>query len=139
MTRVDFYVVSQSSAHTRLTVAARLVDKASQRGHRVYVNCDGEAQARELDTLLWSHRPDSFIPHATADRDRSEAVVIDWQGDPGAHDDVMINLQLAAPGFFSRFTRVAEVVTQEPEFLPAMREAWRFYKDRGYPLHKHDL
>lgn len=139
MTRVDFYVVSQSGAQTRLTVAARLIDKASQRGHRIYVNCDSEPQARELDELLWTYRSDSFIPHATADRDRNETVVLDWRGDPGAHDDVMINLQLTAPPYFSRFHRVAEVVTQEPEFLPALRDAWRFYKDRGYPLHKHDL
>ena len=139
MTRIDFYVVTNPGTHTRLSVAARLIDKASQRGHRIYVHCDNESQARELDALLWAHRADSFIPHCTADRGRDDAVVIDWTGDPGAHNDVMINLQLTTPAFFSRFSRVAEVVTQEPDFLPAMRNAWRFYKDRGYPLHKHDL
>jgi len=139
VTRIDFYVVTNPGTHTRLSVAARLIDKATQRGHRIYVHCDAESQARELDALLWAHRPDSFIPHCTADQGRDEAVVIDWMGDPGAHNDVMINLQLTAPAFFSRFARVAEVVTQEPAFLPAMRDAWRFYKDRGYPLHKHDL
>lgn len=139
MTRVDFYVVAHSAHQSRLSVAARLVDKAHQRGHRIYINCDSEQQARELDTLLWCHRRDSFIPHATADADRDAPVLIDWTGDPGEHNDVMINLQLTAPSCFSRFNRVAEVVTQDPAFLPALRDAWRFYQDRGYPLHKHDL
>jgi len=46
---------------------------------------------------------------------------------------------LQAPAFFSRFERVAEVVTQEPDHLEALRAAWRFYKDRGYPLQKYDV
>jgi len=48
-------------------------------------------------------------------------------------------LTIGAPPFFSRFERVAEIVTQDPQFLEALRNSWRFYKDRGYPLHKHDL
>jgi DNA polymerase-3 subunit chi len=139
VTRVDFYVVRNGGGDDRLSVAARLVDKASQRGHRVYLHCESEAQAQALDHLLWCHRRDSFIGHDTIERDPAARVLIDWTGEHGTHDDVMINLQLTAPGFFSRFERVAEVVTQEPEFLPAMRAAWRFYSDRGYPLHKHDL
>jgi DNA polymerase-3 subunit chi len=51
----------------------------------------------------------------------------------------LINLQLGIPDFFSRFQRVAEVVTQEPASLSALRESWKFYKERGYQLEKHDL
>jgi DNA polymerase-3 subunit chi len=46
---------------------------------------------------------------------------------------------LAPPSFFARFERVAEVVTQDENSLQALRDAWRHYKDRGYPLTKHDL
>jgi len=34
---------------------------------------------------------------------------------------------------------VAEVVTQDPVRIDALRSAWRFYKDRGYPLGKYDV
>lgn len=124
---------------SRLTVTTRLVDKAYQRGHRIYIHCMSEEQARELDQLLWCYRADSFLPHATVDQDPAADILLGWQHCPDTHDDVMINLQWEAPPWFSCFHRVAEVVTQEPEFLPAMRDAWRFYRDRGYPLHKHDL
>lgn len=139
MTRVDFYVVSEAGEEARLTVAARLVDKALSRGHRLYINAQTEQQARRLDEVLWTFRPESFIPHALVCDDSNAAVVIGWGQEPSNHDDVLINLEYTAPVFFSRFLRVAEVVTQDEKSLAALRCAWRFYRDRGYPLHKHDL
>lgn len=139
MTLVGFYVVQSAAPGERLQVAARLADKAFQRGHRVFINASDEAQANELDTLLWSFRPASFLPHALHGSGDSEAIAIGWGQDPGSHDDLLINLQLDIPAFFSRFRRVAEVVTQEPGSLNALRQSWKFYKERGYQLEKHDL
>ncbi len=124
---------------TLLTVAARLADKAWQQGHRVFINAADESQARTLDELLWSYRPASFLPHGLAGADSSEQVAIGWGQDPGDHNDLLINLQLDVPPFFSRFQRVAEVVTQDDASLTALRQSWKFYKDRGYQLEKHDL
>ena len=59
MTRVGFYVVQSAEPGQRLHVAARLVDKAAQHGHRVFINAVDEAQAQQLDDLLWSYRPAS--------------------------------------------------------------------------------
>ena len=139
MTRVDFYVVSDAGADARLKVAARLADKARGRGHRLFIHTADEQQARQLDDLLWSFPAASFLPHGLADTACDEDIVIGWGQEPHGHDDVLINLAIGAPAFFSRFQRVAEIVTQDPQFLEALRKAWRFYKDRGYPLHKHDL
>ena len=139
MTRIDFYVVTDAGPDVRLTVAARLADKALARGHRLFIHAVDEAQAARLDQLLWSFRGASFIPHALCTHQEDEPVVIGWGQDPGEHNDVLINLATQAPAYFSRFNRVAEVVTQDAEHLEAMRAAWRFYRDRGYPLAKHDL
>lgn len=139
MTRVDFYVVSDAGPDARLNVAARLIDKAFGRGHRLFVNAADEAQARHLDDYLWSFRAASFVPHCLADQTGEAPVVIGWGQEPAGHDDVLINLAMGAPEFFSRFQRVAEIVTQDAGHLDALRDAWRFYRDRGYPLKKHDL
>jgi DNA polymerase III subunit chi len=120
-------------------VAASLTDKAFQRGHRVFINAASEAQASELNELLWSFRPASFLPHGLLGEEHSEAIAIGWGQEPENHNDLLINLQLEIPPFFSRFARVAEVVTQEPDSLAALRNSWRFYKERGYQLEKHDL
>ncbi len=139
MTRVDFYVVKEAGTNARLLVAARLADKAVQRGHRVFIHTDSEDHARALDETLWSFRDHSFLPHALASDMTDEPVVIGWGQTPEHHDDVLINLSLDIAPFFSRFQRLAEVVTQDEKSLASLREAWRYYRDRGYPLHKHDL
>ena len=139
MTLVGFYVVQTSDPGQRLRVAARLVDKAFQRGHRVFINATDEAQASELNELLWSFRPASFLPHGLHGQEHSETIAIGWGQEPNNHNDLLINLQLEIPSFFSRFARVAEVVTQEPDSLAALRKSWTFYKERGYQLEKYDL
>ena len=139
MTRVGFYVVQAADLGQRLQVAARLADKAFQQGHRIFINAADEAQARTLDELLWSFRPASFLPHGLQGQEHSDTIAIGWGQEPLDHNDLLINLQLDIPPFFSRFQRVAEVVTQDPDSLQALHESWKFYKERGYQLEKHDL
>jgi len=144
VTRIDFYVVTDTKPEARLLVAARLTDKALSQGHRLFIHTSSKHHAEQLDGLLWSFKPASFIPHGqcseTTDHDEiSEPVMIGWQQEPQYNDDILINLTRTAPTFFSRFQRVIEIVTQDSEDLAALRGAWRFYRDRGYPLTKHDL
>lgn len=139
MTLVGFYVVQTAAPGERLQVAARLADKAFRRGHHIFINAGSEGEAVELDQLLWTFRPSSFIPHGLQGQEHSDTVAIGWGQDPGNHSDLLINLQLEVPPFFSRFKRVAEVVTQEPDSLPALRKSWQFYQSRGYQLEKHDI
>ncbi len=139
MTRVGFYVVQAAAQAQRLQVAVRLADKAFQRGHTIFINAVDEAQARTLDDLLWSFRPTSFLPHGLQGEEHSETIAIGWGQEPVGHNDLLINLQLEIPAFFSRFRRVAEVVTQDTESLAALRRSWIFYKERGYQLEKHNV
>lgn len=139
MTRVGFYVVQAADQAQRLQVAARLADKAFQQGHRIFINAVDETQARSLDELLWSFRPASFLPHGLHGQEHADSIAIGWGQEPENHNDLLINLQLNIPRFFSRFARVAEVVTQDPASLEALRASWKFYQERGYQLEKHDL
>ena len=116
-----------------------MADKAFQQGHRIFINAVDETQARALDELLWSFRPSSFLPHGLAGQEHSDTIAIGWGQEPENHNDLLINLQLEIPAFFSRFARVAEVVTQDEASLAALRASWKFYKERGYQLEKHDL
>jgi DNA polymerase-3 subunit chi len=139
VTRVGFYVVQAAEPGKRLQVAARLADKAFGQGHRIYINAESREQASALDELLWSFRPSSFLPHALAGEEDGHPIAIGWGQDPGNHNDLLINLRLDIPPFFSRFQRVAEVVTQDEASLAALRKSWLFYKERGYQMEKHDL
>jgi DNA polymerase-3 subunit chi len=139
MTRIDFYVVKTAGADARLNVAARLTEKALGRGHRIFINCESADQLSALDSYLWEFKATSFVPHEVTGNHTDERVVLGFEQGPQTHNDVLINLALSPPSYFAQFERVAEVVTQDAASLDALRSAWRHYRDRGYPLQKHEL
>ena len=43
-----------------------LLERAGQRGWRVCVQVVSEQRLQSLDELLWTYKPDSFLPHGSA-------------------------------------------------------------------------
>ena len=139
MTNVDFYILQTHDLSDRTQFACRLADKALKLGHRIYLHASDETAGRELDTLLWTFRPQSFVPHAILGESTREPVTIGWGVDPGEHEDLMINLDLCVPDFVGRFKRVAEIVVQDPAVRDPLRESWKRYKHYGYPVTENKL
>lgn len=142
MTRVDFYVLTnKTSVQDRFHFACRLTEKAVKQGNRVLIATGDEQSSHELDALLWSFSPESFVPHALIGTALASAapVVISHREDDESHHDVMVNLGLGLPDFFSRFKRVTEIVVQEESVLAATRKNYAWYNERGYPLNMHKL
>ena len=139
MTRVDFYLLQQQQALERDQFACRLVNQLYRQGRNIYLHCADEATAGAMDELLWGYAPQAFLPHGLLGGADDERIAIGWKDDPGHHRDVMINLALSVPEFVGRFERVAEVVVQTPEIRDPLRESWKYYKSRGYPLHNNKI
>lgn len=141
MTRIDFYILKEDSTDARLLFVCRLVDKAVRQGNRVLINVTDWSTADLLDNLLWSFRPESFIPHALSNTEEATEVpvVISAGVDQADHHDLLINLTADVPVFFSRFQRLAEVVVQADAVLEATRQHYSFFKERGYPIDTHKL
>ena len=139
MTRVGFYIVENTDPGSRLRLALRLTEKAHRQGHRIYLHCETEAEARHLDEALWTFRPASFIPHALVTDTPDEQVCLGWGQEPTGHDDLLINLRMTVPPFIGRFRRVAELVNAEAARRDALRVSWRHYRERGYALEEHRL
>lgn len=141
MTRVDFYVLEDSTPQARERLACRLTEKAFRLGHRVYIHTRSREQAAALDDLLWTFRQGSFVPHDLHGKDGGGAspVLIGHGEVPDDHHELLINLADEVPSFFSRFERVMETVDQTEAHRLAGRERFRFYRDRGYALQTHTL
>lgn len=138
MTKVDFYILeSGSREHT----ACKLVEKAYNLGHKVYVHTASEEQARLMDELLWTFHDRSFLPHETYrhGEEKTAPIQIGTVDAPDTDSEVLINLATNVPLFFSRFLRVAEIIGSDEETKRQGRERFRFYRDRGYPLDSHKL
>lgn len=143
MTRVDFYILDRPTNEARLTLACRLAEKAVAQDHEVLINAGTDAEGARLDELLWTFSQGSFLPHrllASTPGDEGERVLIGCgiEPDDGSFD-LLINLAPEVPEFFSRFSRVAELVGAEAENKAAGRERFRYYRDRGYELRTHHV
>lgn len=141
MTRVDFYILGDQSPGDRFQLACRIADKAWQQGHRVYLHTNSDAESRHLDKLLWTHREESFIPHGLiSESDTLLTPVLIGHGEQaGDEHDVLVNLAAGVPPFFSRFSRLAELIDRDPDVRAAGRDRYRTYRDRGYTLNSHNL
>lgn len=141
MTRVQFYILADGAPGNRFTLACRLTEKAWRQGHRVFIHTGGEEDARHMDRLLWTLRDSSFVPHGRFPEADPELnpVLIGRHADAGEEHDVLINLDAEAPAFFSRFTRVLEMIDHDEASRRQGRERFRFYRDRGYPLETHEI
>jgi DNA polymerase-3 subunit chi len=141
VTRVDFYSLREGSAGDRFLLACRLVERIHAEDHRIYIHVPDREQARHLDRLLWTFRQQSFLPHGIYDEADRELtpILIGVDKDPVDEDQVLINLGLEVPEFFGRFARLCEPVDRDPGVLAAGRERFKYYKDRGYALHHHEI
>jgi len=141
VTRVDFYALKERSGGDRFLLSCRLVERIHAEGLRVFIHVPDQEQARHLDRLLWTFRQQSFLPHGLADEADRELtpILIGHGGDTGDENQVLINLGLDVPTFFGSFERLCEPVDQDPTVRDAGRKRYVYYRDRGYPLHHHDI
>lgn len=142
MTRVDFYILQDSDLNTRIKYAFRIAEKALHNKQTVYVHTDNKHACEEFQQRSWAFRPDAFLPFELLSEDTSPdkaPLCIGAEQHCGSYSEVLINLSGAIPTFFSRFERLFEIVVQEPTVLASTRNNYRFYKDRGYPLHNNKL
>lgn len=140
--QVDFYILQ--GEQRREMLACRLCEKAYRQGHKVFIHTDSVRQAQELDTLLWTFREGSFVPHRLANQAQQDAVppaiLIGWTGtgEPEGYP-VLLNLSASAPSFYQKFERIVEIVNQNAEIKSAGRQRFAFYREQGCNLHHHDL
>jgi len=175
MTKIDFYIAPESkndaadnialskansssnsptdlsgnlSVNAHWLVACRVVEKAYRKNMHVYVHMANKPDANAFDALLWSYRPNAFVPHHIENTDAPECKVIIgcFNENPSSEVtkerqpcELLVNLSGQQPEFFSRYLRLAEVVSANAEAKSASRERYKYYQDRGYPLAVHQL
>lgn len=138
MTEIGFYLLSPP--HVRQVFACRLAEKAWRQGNQVYIHTADANASTALDTLLWSFRDDSFVPHAQVEKaDADCPILIGHDSAPPRMMDFLINLSNDQPDFFSQFNRLAELLNDEEAIKQAGRTRYRYYQQHGYQLSTHKL
>jgi len=144
MTRIDFYVLGDTTPAARLALVCKLAEKACGQGEKVHLYSSDRQLLTDIDARLWDFRALSFVAHRVlpeshvlSSEDNDPVLLSD--SEPGNDRTLLINLDSEVPSFFSRFERALEIVNKDPEVQTAGRERYRFYKQRGYPLQHHNV
>ncbi len=143
MSRVDFYVLSEAEPDALLRCACRLIEKAFDLDHRVYVHVCNESEAQRIDDLLWTFSDRTFIPHqvwlGTEPSHEVVKVLIGELPAPASHREVLVNLSGEVPDDLESFARIVELVDADPERKRLSRERYKRYRERGCTLDTHNL
>ena len=137
--RVEFYVLSSASTEGRLRAACQLAAKAWKAGLPVFLRGADQAQCEALDRLLWRFRAESFVPHDLYDEDASAPVVIGLDHQPAQAGGVLLNLHPQLSPHLAQFSRVIEIVNQEPQLLAQCRDSFRQYRQLGHDPQRVEL
>ena len=141
MTRIDFYF----NVANKSQLVADLVQTALNKRRQVTILVADEPAASQVSSDLWQIKPESFLPNVRANALHAAAtpVLIGLQGDNlkndaiqfnAIQDDMLINLAATEPSFFSRYTQLVELVSDDEQDKIAARVRFKFYRDRGYEI-----
>ncbi|WP_340638114.1 DNA polymerase III subunit chi [Salinicola tamaricis] len=141
MTKVDFYILQDTTLEARFDFACRLAETIYRKGYRLHVHTQDEAMARQFDEHLWKFRDESYVPHAVVGDDVGPVppVSIGWQAAPepgvaGAAQPPRRHSRVVLPGRACRRDH-----QPAPGRVAHQAPCWKTYKDRGYRVEAHKL
>jgi DNA polymerase-3 subunit chi len=131
MTEVLFYHLEHQPLER---VLPSLVEKTLERGWRAVVQAGSEERVQALDTLLWTYREESFLPHGTR-RDGNPAmqpVYLTVSEDNPNGATVRFLVDGAAAGDLSAYARVVYLFDgRDATALDQARAQWTVAKAAG--------
>lgn len=96
----------------------------------------------QLDKLLWTISPTSFIGHCHAENTQLvqvTPVVLSQTLDCGNNTEVLLNLHGECPPTFDQFKRLIEITDTSNEDKMVGRKRYRMYQQAGYKIYHHQL
>lgn len=102
---------------------------------RVFIFTQDQQNAHDIDEMLWTFEPDSFVPHNLIGEGHKSGspVEISWQA-PTNHRPVLINLTNTVPSFANQFTTIIDFVPTDETLKQQARDRFRAYRQWGFEV-----
>jgi DNA polymerase III subunit chi len=142
MAEVSFYILQSHSPQARFVFACKLIEKAYRSKQFSYVLTDSAAQNQQIDDLLWTFRPGSFIPHqqVTEERPALENIILIGSGPaPDPWQKTVINLSIQVPVLFQQAERILEILDNSETTKEPGRQRYRQYQQAGLAISTHKI
>ena len=135
MTEVIFVEATASRMEIR---ACEIAEKSYAQGDRIQIIAIDEEQAVRLDDLLWTYRPENFVPHTLwkgMDSEPDQPVIITTLKEPLPGITSLLTMDYCPVNIVKQFAKVIHVVVvDDQERLEASRRYWTLLKDAGFSL-----
>jgi DNA polymerase-3 subunit chi len=135
MTEVIFVEVTASRMEMR---TCEIAERTYAQGISLQIIAANQEQAARLDELLWSFRPDSFVPHGLYQGDQNEPsqpVAITHVTERVSGIEGLIMMDYCPVDLVKQFSQAIHlVVVDNPERLEASRRYWTQLKDAGFTM-----
>ena len=115
-------------------VLPNLLERSLARGWRAAVQAGSEERIEALNTLLWSYREDSFLPHGTARDGPAPAqpiyLTVTDENPNGAQVRFLVDgAEIADPESYERVVVIFD--GRDEEAVASAREQWQAAKTQG--------
>jgi DNA polymerase-3 subunit chi len=135
MTEVIFVEVKAGRMEMR---ACEIAEENYARGRRVQIIALDQDQAERLDDLLWTFKPDTFVPHGLwvgLPDEPDQPVLITTRKEAVEGMDSLLMMGYGEVDLVSQFSHAFHfVVADNQDRLDGSRRYWTMLKDAGFSL-----
>ena len=137
MPEISFYVLSSDEERLRSFFCCKLIEKAYRQGVFCYLLTDSDSQTRMLDNLLWTFRPNSFIPHEIYSGTlpiMNNRVLIGSLEPPDNWKKLVVNFSSHRLKDLVKTERLLEIIDNHPQRKQEGRNRYRDYQQQGLEI-----
>ena len=127
MAKVSFYLF-EKSPERQVDSTCRLCRKILRQPERIWLYCADPALQQELDELLWSFDPVSFIPHGIEQPEAAVCISAQLPKQPGW---IIFNFSPEALEPNAKFSHIIEIIENNEPAKQLGREKFKQYRRFG--------
>ena len=127
MTQISFYLFEKSNER-QVESACRLTRKILFVHAKIWWYCTDSNLQIELDELLWTFDPQSFIPHGIDDIESSVCISAQL---PPSHDWIIFNFNHHALEQIQNIRHIIEIVENNETAKQIGRQKFKMYRQFG--------
>jgi DNA polymerase III subunit chi len=126
--QVDFHIIQKNAANKDLYIA-KLIEKAYQQLHEVFVYTLSAQESINMDHFLWSYEDVSFLPHQMGSS-KDTPIIIHHEMIAG-HGKVLINFNPDIPDCYQQFLHIIEIIEDSENAKKIGRDKYKCYQQSG--------
>jgi len=132
--KAAFYILKESSLKERALYTCRIIEKAYNSNHKIYIHTANLEEAQNFDTQLWTFSDISFVPHEIYDQNSSTdtSILIGYNKAPAEQNDILVNLTSEIIPFYQQFNHLIEVIPNDENLKVLARKRFNIYQKQGY-------